>query len=200
MRLKIRDQHFEYANTVEGIRHLVADIEGFLKSTDTMWDEMIINGHSIFDPDQFIEYVQDHLDAIDGMELKVATKKEIEDSSILLIDEYLDRAIPELIPLSKEFYQEQTSETWTRFSQLTEGLQWLIQAQYHLHQAGRWDQTLLESTDLKHILTDLEQAIQTGDTVLIGDLITYEMKPMYEKMKRLVSEIIDKEVIRNDLN
>jgi hypothetical protein len=110
------------------------------------------------------------------------------------------RAIPAVETLAGEFYQGPSQESWLRLNELAEGLQWLLQTDWIMRESGRWPASPQGDQRMSDALRELEQAVEAEDPVLVGDLIAYEILPFFREMSSKVSQLIDKEVVRDDLS
>ena len=200
MRLKVGERVIDYPNTMESVQRMVKDIENHLRETGTIWVEMRIDDQIIYDIDECLEYIQDHLASIQYLELIAGTEREIQDDRLLDANAYLLRAIPAVETLAGEFYQGPSQESWLRLNELAEGLQWLIQTDWIMRESGRWPSSTQDDQRMSDALRELEQAVEAEDAVLVGDLIAYEILPFFREMSSKVSQLIDEEVVRDDLN
>lgn len=200
MRLKIGERWMEYPNTSESVKRMVEDIENHLRETGTIWVEMRVDDKVIYDVDECLEYIQDHLASIQQLELIAGTEREVQDDRLLDANAYLLRAIPAVETLAGKFYQGPNQESWLQLNELAEGLQWLLQTDWILRKSGRWPASTQDDQRMNDALRELEQAVEAEDAVLVGDLIAYEILPFFREMSRKVSQLIDKEVVRDDLN
>jgi len=200
MRLKVGERVIDYPNTMESVRSMVEDIENHLRETGTIWVEMRIDDRIIYDIDECLEYIQDHLASIQHLELIAGTEREIQNDRLLDANAYLLRAIPAVETLAGEFYQGPSQESWLRLNDLAEGLQWLLQTDWIMRESGRWPESPQDDQRMNDALRELEQAVEAEDPVLVGDLIAYEILPFFREMSSKVSQLIDKEVVRDDLN
>lgn len=108
--------------------------------------------------------------------------------------DYLETALPEIRKLGSEFYRIPGAETWSKFGQMTEGLDWIMRMLYsvtanrHLYSNG--DRYAEIAERLNNLLAELNNAVQGGDTVFTGDLILYELYPVLESLQEAVEETV----------
>lgn len=108
--------------------------------------------------------------------------------------DYLETALPGIKELGNEFYRSPGTETWSKFGQMTEGLDWIMRMLYsvtanrHLYSNG--DKYAEIAERLNDLLAELNNAVQGGDTVFTGDVILYELAPVLESLQEAVEETV----------
>lgn len=65
---------------------------------------------------------------------------------------------------------------------------------------ANWDTVTASSTELRNELENLEEALENTDTVLIGDMLQYEVLPVFETFSEEFKTSIDTEGTRNNLS
>ncbi|MBB4823628.1 hypothetical protein HNO89_000848 [Sporosarcina luteola] len=149
-------------------------------------------------------YLNAHIHAINQLEIIAKTMKEFTNDVLLSAEDYVKRALPELRSISNEFYNNPTDETWERFEQLLEGLQWINGVIKTIGQSNEkpdnWGEYEEIATALQEELANLEEAVENEDHVLIGDMIQYEILPNFEALQGAVQTTIDNEGTRPNLN
>lgn len=130
--------------------------------------------------------------------------KELLDQMMISANQYLDRALPEIKNLAESFYQSPSDETWKSLLQLLEGIQWLFKFMNSVVQGKdfyeNWAKFEEISTKLQDQLYHLEEAVQSRDVTMIGDILLFEVVLILETAKGEILYTIDKEDIRHDLN
>ena len=200
MKLIFKNQTVQFAElatveeVIEKINELLAD--------HYYYSHLIVDGKEIYE--QLESFLIESLDSISTIELVVKTVREFVDEVLIMAKDYLTDAIPEMTSLADGFYQSPTSENWGEFSNMLEGMQWLNQTINLIDKSkerpANWNECIKLAAEFEMELKNLEQAVENTDSVLIADIIQYELLPVYEALLIEVNTTIDTEVTRNDLN
>ncbi|PIC94804.1 hypothetical protein CSV69_14775 [Sporosarcina sp. P26b] len=188
------DQQASAAEIFENINKLVDD--GYYFS------HFIADNVEVFEEhEQFLDMKQG---TIKQLEIIAKTEKEFTNDILLSVENHTAQATPLLGALSNEFYNNPSGETWGQFAQLMESLQWingvieLLRKQEE--KVSNWSQ-YEEITDIiQQELSNLEEAVENEDAVLIGDIIQYEIAPNFEALHDAAKTTIDTEGARPNLN
>lgn len=188
------DNQATAAEIVENINNLVDD--GYYFS------HFIVDGVEVFeDHEKFLNNRQGN---IEQLEIIAKTEKEFTNDILLSVENYTAQATPLLETLSNEFYNNPSAETWEQFAQLMDSLQWingvieLLRNQEE--KVSNWSQYEEIADIIQQELIDLEEAVENGDFVLIGDIIQYEIAPNFEALHEAAKTTIDTEGTRPNLN
>lgn len=105
---------------------------------------------------------------------------------------YTENAIPLVNKLAEDFYQNPNREAWEQLTDLFEGIGWIIETLTEIDSITNLDKIISEHetwneyvqivSKLKDILPEMEGALESGDNILIGDLLLYEITPIFEEM------------------
>jgi len=114
------------------------------------------------------------------MVLKNAT--EIWTKTVAMTVDYLERAIPAVEILAGEFYRGAVPETWDRFGDLLNGLQWLLKITEFRPTDGvdAFQNFLLR---IKPKISGLEEALKNSDQILLADLLCYDILPLLKTLE-----------------
>ena len=169
---------------------------------DNYFSHFIAEGIEVFENHE--EYLNKNINDINQIEIKAKTIKEFVNDILLTTEGYINRARPQLVNLSEEFYDNPNSDTWNRFTQLIEGIQWINEMltviENSTKKPSNWIGFLKLSTELKEELINLKEAMENIDNILIGDLIQYEIMAKFESLGNEIKITIDTEGTRYDLN
>lgn len=200
MELIFKNQTVQFAEltsveeVMEKIYELLAD--------QYYYSHLIVDGKEIYE--QLESFLIESLESISIIELVVKTVRDFVDEVLIMAKNYLTDAIPEMTSLSDGFYQNPSSEHWSEFSNMLEGMQWLNQTINLIDKSkvrpANWNECIKLAAEFEMELKNLEQAVVNIDSVLIADIIQYELLPVYEALLVEVNTTIDTEVTRNDLN
>lgn len=124
------------------------------------------------------------------MEQNNDVKKLVEETVISTLD-YIGRVTTLLKPISDEFYQNPTTESWNQLAGLLEGIGWIFDTMVSINNLqnldtlltsySTWNEYVQSVIKLNELLPELEAAIKNQDNVLIADLLNYEFHPIFEE-------------------
>lgn len=150
------------------------------------------------------EYLLQNLTSITELEVIAFEAKQFVNDLLLSSEEYVERAMPHITDLSDAFYHSPGRENWITLSELFEGIQWLASMITTVDQSiarpMNWDAVLEPATELQDELGELEEALENADTVLVADMLQYEVLPAFETFAVEIKKAIDTEGMRYDLN
>ncbi|USK69971.1 hypothetical protein [Peribacillus asahii] len=200
MDLILNNQTIQY-DAKPSVEEIIEKINELL-SDQYYFSHLIVDGEEVHeDPES---YLVECLESISRIEVVSKTIREFVSEVLLLAEDYLKRAIPEMTALIDGFYQSPNADNWKNFSDMLEGMQWLNQIIGLIDQAkarpNNWDECIKLAAQLDMELKNLEEAVKNADSVLIADMIQYELIPIYEALAVELKTTIDTEVKRNDTN
>lgn len=207
MNIHIQDKILEFENDSKIIRQIFDNINEHLQEENLQFSHLIIDDEEIYD--NFDSYIIRNIESIKKIEVVTVSIEEMVNESIMSAEQYAKNAIPIINKLAEEFYQRPNEKTWLQLTELFEGIQWIIQSltQINLIESsndivsdyGIWNEYVQEVSKL-NIISELENAILNKDSILIGDMLLYEIIPVFEAMTEklglLISEAVNKDVGR----
>jgi|LSQX01.3.fsa_nt_gb hypothetical protein len=131
--------------------------------------------------------------------------EQLVNESIMSTEQYTKNAIPLINNMAEEFYQRPNKNTWSLLTDLFEGIQWIIQSIAQINSikisdnlaSDNWEEYIKEVSKLNYIIPELENAIINKDNILIGDMLLYEIIPVFENMEERLGLLLsgaDKDV------
>lgn len=198
MIIHIQDETVEMSNDATQMKEILETIDEILIKKNLEFDYLVIDDQPIYD--DFTTYITEHIAEIEKVEVvAVATTKLVKDT-ISSTDHYLAGAIPQVKALAEDFYQQPGEKSWIRLVDLFEGIQWIIEAVVKIDGVkdlnrmvtdyGIWNEYVQAVSELTKVIQELEAAMISKDNVLIGDLLLYEIIPVFEKMMDLLKFLI----------
>lgn len=191
MKLYILDETFELENKMESIETIFDYIKQALDETEYNFSYMIVDGEEIHDEFEF--YLEDNIKFIEEVKVIMLSTKDMIKDNLSTIDEYLERAIPIINNLADKFYREPNVEDWDQIGDLTEGIGFIFHSLESIDSMENlndilpnyqvWNEYVREAKSISEVLEELNSAMENGDTVLVGDLLSYEIVPVFENMK-----------------
>lgn len=201
LQIHILEQTLVFSNDINAVETMLSQIEEILDANKLLINFIDVDGVDVYQ--DFSEYIIEHLATIKQINIKVQTMKQVLDESLTSLQQYMDRALPEVEQLADEFYQGVTNDTWSKFNQLMEGLLWVSQIVENIHTKKIYSNAvdyLKISGALREELSNLENALNDMDMVLTGDILKYEIASIMKELLNKVTITIDNEVVRNDLS
>ncbi|NYB72635.1 hypothetical protein HZF24_00610 [Sedimentibacter hydroxybenzoicus DSM 7310] len=201
MNIHIKDKVLECKNDPEFIEDIFNGINEYLHKEDLQFSHLIIDGEEIYD--NFDGYIIEKIKDIKKIEVIALSLSEIVDESLKSAEQYSKNAIPIINKLAEEFYQKPDENTWSHLTDLFEGIQWIIQSLTEINSIESsdeiivdyevWDEYVQEISKFNDIVFELENAVLNKDNILIGDVLLYEIVPIFEvmveKLNSLISEV-----------
>jgi hypothetical protein len=199
MNVRMLDYQWDAINDAAAIAMVFDKVKVILEELKSHISHLIVDDIEIYE--EFEEYIFDHMNEIRIVQVGVQSLKQMTDNLLVSLDDYLNRAIPELHRLVNEFYAGPTEDSWNTFVQMIEGVEWIIHVM-SLLEANQIiiDQDSILELQLNEKLKLLSVSLEQQDVTLMGDLISYELIPELEQIYGSVKKKVDREVVRNDLN
>lgn len=189
MKVTVLDETKNINNTNSVYEQVQTFINNTIDNKDVFFSHMVIDGVEIYHDFEF--YVEDHLSEIEHIHVEVRTAEEFIQDIISSIQQYVESALPELKQLSDEFYQTSQSSSWGKLHDLFEALQWIHESIMSIDREkarpSDWDEKLVISSSFEPIFPNLLEALEAKDNILIADIITYEIIPLFQRLGQMKS-------------
>ncbi len=202
MQLKILDQVFTFKNEPAALDEIFTKINQFLDESGLVLSHLRVDDTEVFA--DYYDYLKERIDRINLVEVEVRTVAGILRDALLTAEEYLEQALPEIETLAAEFYQGPSGESWDKFQQLLDGVDWLNQLVAVIDQSAtkpeRWQDYLAVAGRLRDELQNLQEALENRDYVVIGDLLNYEIIPCLQEFKGIIKKTKNDEGKKDDLH
>ncbi|WP_456277633.1 hypothetical protein [Bacillus sp. AK128] len=175
----------------KNIHTIFGRINEYLNDRRIFIDHLLINGKEIYD--QFEEQIEGNIQEIHEIVVVTQTKEQLISGTIQSIIDYIDEAIPEVEALVEELYIGSSQQTWNKFSVFVEALQWIISALNGIEELIEDNDAntfLMPNTSLLGILSSILEAMENEDTILLADLIQYELMENLVELKDSLKDYI----------
>lgn len=200
MELVFNDQSIQLRKQLS-VEEVIKKINELLGS-NYYFSHVIIDRIAVYD--DLEQYLAERMDWIGRLEVVAQTMSEFRNDILLTAEEYLKRAETELPRLADCFYQNSESGHWAIFDDMLEGIQWLNQIISSIDRMedkpNNWGEYKKIVTALEMQLQALEEAVENIDTVLIADIIKYELINLYQSLGNEIQSTIDTEGMRDNVN
>lgn len=135
-------------------------------------------------------YIEAHHDRIQTITIESINPDGVIEEIVEGTVDYLQRIHQATETISDAFYGEVTDEVWGMLTQLSEGLTFAVQSMQMIaeHRKERLSDSKLSEElalfvqSIEAQVAEINQAIEEQDTVLIGDIIRYEMGSSVSKI------------------
>lgn len=133
------------------------------------------------------QLIADNYQRIDFIRIVTKTKGESIEETFLTVKDYLEKFIPASSNIADNFYGELTDKEWSKFSQLVEGLDWILKAMDFLENLTINEKqkkaTFNIKMEIERIVSEMDNNLQKQDYVMVGDLIQYDLIPVLQNYK-----------------
>lgn len=117
---------------------------------------------------------------------------------------YLDNANPHIEVLVEKFYSHPSPDAWADLSNLFEGIDWILSminvVENSKFRPSNWSKVVEDISNFEGELSNLEEALENTDSVLIADILKYEALPVFQSIKEQVELAIKNYGDADDLN
>ncbi|WP_425058492.1 hypothetical protein SCACP_31460 [Sporomusa carbonis] len=186
MQIKILDKVFECDNQVTAVEGVFEQINQILANSDQHLSCLEIDGVKVYH--DYDQYIVANLEDIKTIIVRIKTLKELIDDAIISMQDYLVRAVPEIEATVDEFYQGASQHTWSNFSQLLDGLQFIVDTLNVVSKHQDWyynaEQLILVKQNLLRQIVMLQEAMESQDRVWLNDVLLYEIIPSFQALNK----------------
>jgi len=198
LRFQQEERTFHELVTVESIIEQINEWLG----QEYYFSHLIIDGKEVTDqPEEVLEQKNGEMQDIEVIAIEA---KQFVNDLLLSAEEYVKRATPILDVVAEQFYDSPTAESYYDLNDLFSGLQWLNSMLTVIDESAarpvKWDIVKETVEPLQDVLQDFEDALENEDTVLLADLLAYEVKPVFEQLLEQFTTMIDQDGERYDTN
>lgn len=180
----------EYPNNRENVAHILAEIENEINKTAKAPQALVFDGHEVFT--DYDNYFLDNIDSIKKVEVRLVSYQQMVQDMLLAGANYLSQTPQQIEALAEEFYKSPADREWHSLGDLLEGLDWIFRTFDAIQMEPRLDKIVnahkdwinysAEVDELKALLPDFEEAIVNKDSIMLADILSYEIKPRFATM------------------
>ncbi|MFO1444422.1 hypothetical protein KDN24_14680 [Bacillus sp. Bva_UNVM-123] len=182
MNLTLLDKTYSFDRNQLGIQALIEKINSELSTESRFFSHLVIDGVEVFEDHE--EYILAHIDNVKDIKVVVQTIEEFIGNLLVSLNTYTQRAIPEIERLINEFYQNPTEQSWLTLHQLLDGINWIYETIKGIDNAQQeingWDEFIKIVATFEVELPNLLEALENKDSILIADIIQYEILPQFQ--------------------
>lgn len=188
MRLIINGQIEEFENNISSIKSVLTLIQQVLDQENLELSHLVVNGIPVYR--DYENYLNKQIETITEIVAETLKLKPLIEETLVSAYAYITNAVALLKPLSDAYYLSPRQDDWKQLADLFEGIGWLLDTTTRIDQIEQlysyllnydiWNEYVQSMTGLNEQIKELEQAMMNRDYVLIGDLILYEILPVFE--------------------
>ncbi|SCG81912.1 hypothetical protein DW1_0292 [Proteiniborus sp. DW1] len=200
MKVYILDKVIEYNNDKSSIESMFQEIDNILDKSNRFFSHLLVDGLEVYG--DYYDYFIDNIRNIKEVKVVASTLTELVQNIMISTVDYINRAIPEVDILSNEFYKTPSEQSWAKFSDLLEGIAWIMDSFNAIDTNGRlkelvssyeeWNNYAKDIYSLHELLRDLEEVMKNQDTVSMGDILSYEINPLLKNIKEKLEGLVSK--------
>lgn len=138
--------------------------------------------------DNISEQEIESMKPINHLEIFAKQEQEIVAEGVAEAENYLSRIIPKIEDMTEYFLQGEENKGYKVLIDLLEGLNWLNVLLKNLDSRDMIEkENFIE--DWKDTITELSSAMEQKDTVLLNDILDYELEPRLKEYLSLVKKL-----------
>ncbi|WP_281883044.1 hypothetical protein [Paenibacillus sp. YYML68] len=202
MQIQIANSVWDCGDSTSKLIEVLSSIEFFLQENELYVSHLLVEEDEVFE--NYKEYLINHESNIQTVTIVVVTLAELINQLVISTSSYLDRVLPEVQLLSNQFYQGASSETWSKFAQLIDGLQWISQMLFSIDQINHGLKGLTfvtkERPEFETLIRNMQDAVVNTDTILLGDVLQFEIIPMLTTIHEGFKLIMEQKVVSTHVN
>lgn len=200
MQLTYNDKQIELERDASALNVIFNKVSELIEQQETVFSHLVIDGVDVYEEHE--AYIKEQISEIMNIEIITKSMKEMIWDTMVSVHEYLERAVPALKELVDKSYESFVGDTWTGINQLSEGMQWMLQfkafTQAAPEQPTNWDEIERIFGVCEEAFAQLLEAVEAKDTVLISDILSYEVIPAYEDLTvNIAKSLQDKEFLKH---
>lgn len=188
MLIKYNETTEEINRNQVAFNYIFTRVNQLIETEDVVFSHLVVDGEEVYENHE--TYINTKLNEIMQIEIIMLTKQEMFNSILQNINEYLDRAIPAIAQLVSNSFDVFTKDTWDGITQLTEGMEWMLQFFNLIRQEevkpANW--TAMDES-FKHCEAQfalLLEATENEDTLHMSDVLLYEIVPAFEELNQQI--------------
>lgn len=205
MFIQINNETIEVENDITKIEVVFDIINTIFVEKGIVLGYLLINDKPIYK--DFYNYISEHIETIKNIKIVEDPIKSLINDNFSSVYKYLKNAIPQVNIMADEFYRQPNENTWIKLIDLFEGIQWIIESvikisgikdiENNVIDYGVWNQYVQSVGELSELIKEIESPMVNKDHVLIGDLLIYEIIPVFEKIYNTIGLLVSTEGSKN---
>lgn len=190
MKLILDNEQWELENNRSSIQVILEVVSNEIEKDNVVFSHLIVDGSEIYESHE--TYLETQIGNISSIQIITRSHNEMISETMQSIHDYLNGAVPALQDLIKNSFDTFSDETWHGINQLAEGMQWILRFAAFTQNSNKkpkyWDHIEKSVVACETSFKQLMEGVEMQDTVLILDILLYEVVPAYEKLNNNLGE------------
>lgn len=203
MKIYIEQEIIELDNNRYEIDSILNIIDKKVKESHKVFNFIKIDEVEIYN--DYREYFLDNIRNIEKVEVFLVTYKELVRDILISTYDYINRTPDIIESLSDRFYKTPDRDAWSSLNDLLGGISFILNSFNSIDGDRRlkdvienyeiWNLYAKEVYSLKEILPDFEEALSIEDNITIGDILSYEIVPIFNNIKDKLLKLLNMEEV-----
>ena len=208
MVIKIMDINKVFENKNSEISKIFDFINNTLEYKKVFLKSLEIDGIELYE--DYYEYFIENINFIEEVKVNFQILSELVRDTLNSSYEYIERAVPLIEALSNSFRKGPTEKSWNELENLFSGIEWILESYSNIDKYSNlnelisnyyiWNEYVVEIEKIRITLPDFLDAVKNKDSVLISDILIYEINPIFQAMNEKLKEMNNKGVNIKDVN
>lgn len=190
MQLVILDKSTELLQDATLYTQIESKIQQEAIESKLHFSHLSIDGVDVHE--DYEQYITNHAESINEIKVTMITIQQLNQEILESAYEYISGATPKIHSLTEEFYKNPVMETWNKLEGFLEAIDWLnhiIENIQEPKEESLRNSLLNFKNHMFEQLESLHQAMVNKDTVLIGDILKYEITVLFTDLSRAIIKI-----------
>lgn len=198
MKLFLEEKEYVFSEDRAGVRKLLSEVERFKDESPKIVSGYRVDGIDVYE--ELDLYLEDLLKMPEEISVIALTPKEYVSDVLLSSHDYMLQGQENVSALAQRFYTRPSEEEYEELADLCEGLAWVIETVRlldanpplldTLSKRELWNEHAALAMQLHSLMGNLVSAMEGRDTVLIADILSYEIVPIFEKLTDSSMELL----------
>lgn len=203
LKIYIEQEIIELDNNRYEIDSILNIIDKKVKESHKVFNFIKIDEVEIYN--DYREYFLDNIRNIEKVEVFLVTYKELVRDILISTYDYINRTPDIIESLSDRFYKTPDRDAWSSLNDLLGGISFILNSFNSIDGDRRlkdvienyeiWNLYAKEVYSLKEILPDFEEALSIEDNITIGDILSYEIVPIFNNIKDKLLKLLNMEEV-----
>lgn len=202
MNFKIREYNEDLPNNPDALAVMVEKVNAVMAEQALIFSHMVIDGEAVYE--EPLHYIEQNIADIYEVEAVLQTESAYMAQLLFELHHVLAQAIPQIVAIGKLFVQNNSQEIWNELESFLNEMGILVQL---YNEVAAQSQVLrlyfahINWPDIENHynlftggLAGMSTFVECKDTVMMADLLLYEIVPALENIYNAIERFTGKEV------